>query len=477
MRRLLASLGACLASLAVAPAALGQTFVEVGGNGVRQVSAVQTTMQVTGTVSVDFHGDPDAGCAEVGLCDIAGNVTWDPSGRGSVFAYGYRAHGQRFEGSLASFGDGDDDGSRARTSARVRRSGSGGLPGGLCADALVPAGSPGSLGDRSGSSTEIGLIADPAGFLGTDTFRTRCTGPGADDLRALLPTHVVSERFLRRGHAQLDFSAERSFSAGGLAGTLHSDVVLHLGRSQDQFQDQTGTGPTHKYSRRAIDVHYRIESVSGQVVTSVHGLADPDLCGPLDACGLMGTVTTAPSVSSGSAQLSAESSAGHSRAELQRAVGLRSGGRPRGVQAFGYVQWPHDNGTITSALSRGATSACSASRPMSGPGALVLVVRGRQVSARYGSTDGLPADAVRTRCPGPSAADIAGSSTLAQGTLPLTAFGRRRVTLRLTRGRSFRSDGYGGSTSSDLTIVLRRTRVRQYVQTYDVPNEFKPRLP
>jgi hypothetical protein len=108
---------------------------------------------------------------------------------------------------------------------------------------------------------------------------------------------------------------------------------------------------------------------------------------------------------------------------------------------------------------------------------LLLEVHGDRVTASYGGPESIPSDPVRTRCPGPSAADIAGSSALARGTFPLAAFGRRRLTLRLTTGRRFSSEGYGGSTRPDLTIVLRRTRVRQYVLSYDVPNDFpKPRL-
>jgi hypothetical protein len=470
MTRRLATAVVCLATLAAAPAALGQIFIiDVGGDGVRQITSVQTNMRVTGSVSVDFHGDAAAGCAAAKLCDVDGRVTWSPRGPGAVLSYGYVLHGQRFEGSFSSFGFGDPEDASPFTSARVRRAASEGVPGGLCADAVVPSFSANALGDRPGTSTEIGLIGEPSSFLGADSFRTRCAGPSAADLRALLPTHVVSERFLRRGHAQLDFSTERSFAAGGLAGTLHSNVVFHLGRSQDQFAGQTDPGPTHERRRRAIDVRFKLERVSGQVVTGLHGLADPDLCGPLDACGLMGTVTTAPSASAGTVHLSAESSLHHSRAELQQAVGLRPGGRPEGVSAFGYGQWAHERGTITTSLARGRGSGCTDSRPIDAPGAVTLAVRGKRVVAFYGDVDSLPFDALRTRCPGPSLGDVAGSSALARGTLPLTAFAHRHVTLHLTTGGRFASDGYAGSTRADVTIVLRRTRIRQYIQSFDLP--------
>src|SRR4051794_12725470 len=424
MRRLCIGAALCLAALAAAPAALGQVvIIDVGGHGVRQVTSVQTRMRVTGSVRVDFHGDAAAGCAAAKLCDVDGQVTWDPSGPGAILAYGYVLHGQRFEGSFTSFGFGDVEDAPQSTSARVRRTPSEAVPGGLCADAGVPSFSGNALDDRRGTSTEVGLVGDTSGFLGADNFRNRCAGPSAADLRSLLPTHVVSERFLRRGHAQLDFSTERPFAVGGLAGMIHSDVVVHLGRSQDLFAGQSDPGPpTHERRRRAIDVNFKVERVSGQVVTGMHGLADPDLCAPLDACGLMGTVTTAPSASSGTAQLSAESSLRHSRGELRQAVGLEPGGRPEGVNAFGYGLWAHEDGTLTAALARGPGSGCVETRPLDGPGAITLAVRGDRVRVSYGDVNSLPSDPLRTRCPGPSIGDVAGSSAMARGTLPLRAF-------------------------------------------------------
>jgi hypothetical protein len=471
VKRAAAVAAACVAVLVAAPAASGQIVIfDIGGNA-RQVSSIQTNVRVTGTVSVDFRGDEAAGCAAARLCDTSGNVTWDPSGRAQLLAYGYRFGGHRFEGAFLTFGIDEDEGSHIETSARVRRSG-----GGLCADGVAPSFDAVGSRDRPGTSVEIALAgASGSPFPASDHFRTRCAGPTADDLRALLPTHLVSERALRRGHARLDFSGERSFSAGGLTGTLHSTVVLHLGRTTDRQGDgSSDTEPTHRIRRRAIEVSYRIERVSGRVVTHLHGLADPDLCGPLDACGLMGTVTTAPRDTGGLAHLSAQSTLRHSRRELRQAVGLARGGRPAGVQAYGYAQWSRDRGTITSSLARAGSegSGCSQSVALGPVGALGLAVRGDRVRVTYGDPGSVPSDPLRTRCPGPSGNDVAGSGALASDTLPLRAFGRPRLTLHLSTGRRFRSDGYGGTTDPDVTVVLRRTKVRQYVQSFDVPNGF-----
>jgi hypothetical protein len=50
------------------------------------------------------------------------------------------------------------------------------------------------------------------------------------------------------------------------------------------------------------------------------------------------------------------------------------------------------------------------------------------------------------------------------------------VTLRLTTGKPYSADGYSGMTRPDVTVVLRRVQVREYVQVYDVPEGFQKLL-
>jgi hypothetical protein len=44
--------------------------------------------------------------------------------------------------------------------------------------------------------------------------------------------------------------------------------------------------------------------------------------------------------------------------------------------------------------------------------------------------------------------------------------------MRLRSGHAYSSDGYSGSTRADLSVVLRRTKVKRRVQVYHVPAEF-----
>ncbi|MEA2428781.1 MAG: hypothetical protein QOF37_2409, partial [Thermoleophilaceae bacterium] len=438
--------------------------VSFSGGGDRPLSAYESFVKASGQVSVDFHGDEAAGCAVAHLCGVSGTVTWSPGSGGSLLAFGYRSHGQHIESGNLVVGDELGAGGPG-TSARVRRAGDGGAPDSLCADvgSSIASSNPAS---RRGTSMTFSLF-------GTDeVLRTRCAGPLTRDVASLMPTRTISERAVRRGGAKLDFSADGEFAAHGLAGTLHSNVVLRVGKGSNVLQSQQQAAPppgTRSQRTRYLEVSYRIASVSGRVVTSVRGLADPDLCGPLDSCGLLGTLTTAPSSSTGDGSVIAFGSAKHTKRDLRRALGLAPGPVPRGVQRVGFFEW-EDAGSVASDFTRAGAPACADSTPLAGGGLLDLGFSGAHATARYDGGDvTLGGDPLRTRCPGPSASDATGG--LAVGTVPLAALGARRATLRLTRGTSFHANGYRGATRPDLTVVIRRTRLRDHVE---VEPFFKP---
>jgi hypothetical protein len=334
---------------------------------------------------------------------------------------------------------------------------------------------------RRGYSIELRAmgLAVPS-FGASENLRTRCAGPMAGDVSALLPAHLIGQRALLHGGRRLDFSADRPFAAHGLAGTVHSTVAMRVIGGEQVLDEGSGgrTVRTHIVRHRALDVTYRVERVSGRVVAGVRGLADPDLCGPLDACGLMGSVTVSTSASAGEAHVNALASIRHSRRDLRRAVGLSPGPRPRGVSVsgFGVLQ---QQGTVTSDLTRAGAPDCSDSEPVTGPGSLLLDFTGNRAFARYGSGGdafGGLGDPLHTRCPGPGIADVVPSGALASATVPLRAFGDRRLTLRLTQGSAYGADGYSGRTHPDVTMVLRRTHVREYVQVERVPAGFPAAL-
>jgi hypothetical protein len=442
--------------------------------GQRPVRQVNSDIAIEGTVTVDFHGDTASGCAAAHLCDVRGSLRWDPSGGGSVAAIGYRRHGHRFEEGFLSFGFSDNSQGHFGTSARVRREG---VPGSLCADAANEQFAEAQSAARRGTAIELRLLDLPSRTAASGTaLQTRCAGPTTGDLAELLPAHRVTERTLIRGHRTLDFSADREFAAHGLAGTLHSTVTVRVlgGHTIDNQTIPRGFPPTRKRRVRDVEVAYRVESVSGSVVTAVRGRGDPDLCTPLDACGISGSVSIAPSASSGTAFASATAPARISGRKLRRALGLARGAPPRGVRRYGQAFWARDLGSVTADLTRLGAPACSDSVPIQGGGTLFLSYAANRVHVTYagGSVFEGP-DLLRTHCPGPSAGDVSGSGALASGSIPLRAFRQRRVTFHLTRGRGFRSSAYSGRGSADVRIVLRRTRVHERTYNEQIPTDFE----
>ena len=454
---------AVVASCAVPSAASAQTadFAQ-SVSGVDAIDYVEVPLRATGAVSIDFRGDEAAGCEAARLCGVSGTVTWNPSGPGVLVVYGFReADGTHSEQSFVAFGDErTSDSPRPTLYSRVRRGD------GLCADVGSTDSAAFATPPRPGRSVELGLFS-PQGLGGSPVqpLRTRCAGPLAADVAGLLPTRVISERALRRHANTLDFSAERTFAAHGLTGTVHSTVVLHLRRgagSQDEEPYPADSSQTDRVvRRRLLEVHYKVGRVSGQVVTGLRGLADADLCGPLDSCGLAGTVTVTPSASSGQAVVVAEGSARRPWSDFNRAVGLAPGAPARGLSTSGFVGWDRELGTTTSDLTRDGAPDCADSEPIGGRGSVGLRFSKGVVRAGYGDVEEPGVELLATRCPGPGINDVVPAGSLATAVIPVRALGQRRVTLRLRRGRTYVADGYRGTVSSDLTVVLRRTAVKR----------------
>lgn len=479
-RRIGAALALLAATAITAPAQAGgggggggsifiyTTYGPLRGHG------VTSRVEVSGSITVDFHGDPSAGCAAAHLCDVTGRVRWNPAGPGEIVAIGYRSRGKRVEQGYMTLGQ-DFEPQRLDTSARVRRTAA---PDALCADGASQSLVESSTEERRGSTLELRLLNLPtASFAPQDVLRTDCAGPSASDVAALLPARRISERQLLRGHRTLDFSTDAPFAAHGLAGTLHSTVVVKVGGGTreplNHGSDTSGVPPgTHRVKKRLLTVEYRVERVSGTLVTSVQGSDEPDVCGPLDACGLAGTVTVNPTASSGTATVQALASARRSRSELRRALGLSRGPRPRGVQRFGDVFWGRDRGSVVSNLTRDGAPACSDSMPIAGGGGLNLAFSGRRIQVGYGSEGFGVTDLMRTRCPGPGGLET--PSDLATGSIPIGKLRNRRVTLHLTRGARYSSGAYSGGARPDLTVVLRRTRVRLSTFSSLEPADFPP---
>jgi hypothetical protein len=411
----------------------GALALASGASSAQADRFIGVELEVSGQVTVDFHGDEATGCASRGVCDVTGSVTWRP-GHPAFLGLTESRRGRVIRAELGwSPTAGDPPATYAQVAQGAAR----------CADLHVFEFLAVGLTHRR-RSVAIGLPAR------NGLLATRCAAPLDVDVLPLLPRRQVTVDELRGRPRTIDLSADRPFAAAGLAGTVRSDLVLRTGRVEDDT-DVPAESPRY----RQVTATYRVERVDGTIHTGFAGLADPRLCEPFAACGLVGGVTWRPQVSSGRALLTATGSARRPWAALRAALGLTPGRRARGIEAYGRVDWARDPGTV-GALISGGDGGCSDSA--SPPPALVLLTfTRRRVEARLASLD---ADPFRTRCPGPFSDDV-DPGWVATGTLPASAFRRRRVELHLRAGHGFEASGYRGRTSADVTVVLRRQSVRQ----------------
>ncbi|MFL5910286.1 MAG: hypothetical protein ACJ768_06940 [Gaiellaceae bacterium] len=194
----------------------------------------------------------------------------------------------------------------------------------------------------------------------------------------------------------------------------------------------------------------------GQMGLTFGGLPQPELCDALDACGLTGTIEASFDARGGRATLAAFGSGRLSRRQMLRKLGIARGGRVARRQAQGVGQWL-GGGTLAAALSRAGAPACRDEGQLPG-GAIQLAERGSRLTVSY--LTGLdPADGLPLRCGGPSDSDVGATSSPASGSVSSSVVRRRRFAVRLRRGGSFAGEGYQGSSTADLTVVLRRRRV------------------
>jgi hypothetical protein len=455
VRKLAAAIVVGGTALALPAGAWGQGIFQVvtsfGGTSTLPQRAVDVPVTVSGQMVVRFHGDRATGCEASGLCDTSGTITWDPGRTANLLATLEVAGRRRQSDGYISFGDYPPQ-SVARTVAEVRRTRADGSRAG-CADVST---------DASALEAHGQGVALDIGLAGGGLLSTRCGGPLDEDVASLLAVRRVTFSQLERGGSRLDLSAHGAFASHGLAGELDSTVVLTLGRGRHQ-----NLIPPHlRFKRRrmrVLDVSYALEQLSGQVAVDFAAGSQPALCDALDACDLSGTVALAPVASSGDAHLFAEVPERVSALALLQRTGLVNGRAGKPVPLLGLVGWK-GSGAITATTSRPDGSACIDRNPMT-PNVIFLRTSGGALHADYTPLGQSSADPLRGRCPGPSTGDVGRAQALATATVPLAAVRQPTLTLRFTRGAGFGGDGYSGVTKPDLTLVLKRTRVRERVVT------------
>jgi hypothetical protein len=409
---------------------------------------LQGSAAVTGSISVTWHGDPARGCAAAGLCGYRGSLTLRPGPTGDVELDLVR--GRLAFGFLAL--DAHDP-----TPVRVTREPAGGGEPGGCVDLV--------------GAPEADLQLVPSGhgrarvqFESAGLSSGRCAGPALAKALALVPSRTVSIARLLSGGAPIDMSGQSGYASGHFSGRVVSTLRMRVGRARAVRNEPIPPGLLPPPSRRPrrpavrvarVDVRYGVASMVGSVSTAFDGLPEPG-CLPFDACDASGTATWAAIAHSGVVEVSGVARVPRSAHGVRDALAaLRSG---RGVLVVEGLM-PHAKGTTTAEVTRPGAESCRDAVPVRAPD-FALTFATRRFPLLLGGDQALGrGDVVRTGCPGPTQLDAFGRGSLASGSLPIAALGRRRVELTLTRGGRFSGGGYAGARTGRFTVELRRERL------------------
>ena len=412
----------------------------------------QVNTNVTGSLTIAWHGDPAHGCAAAGLCGVSGTVQMTFGGESASSDGG-------FPPLLA-----DDDNAVARVQTTA--------PDGsvtTCVD-LVPVQF--ALSVR-GASAELAKGLEGPGGLAEAPSSGRCAGPTAGDMAALrLPARPD-------GHGY-DLSGRTSFTAGPFAVTAISGVrvLITFGNAGENGSGTTivggSTGTAHPLKpRRALAEHasvtYRVVGLAGSLTTDFAGAAPPQ-CDALGACGVSGRL--AQSFAARGRVTFAGARLAKRRAGRERALADLRDGRMPVLATFGE---PSLRETVAESSSQTGGVACAAAgsgtmlgaqapRPQRGGAELALS------DPQDGFGDG-PADPFRTHCPGPSTQDVLGPNggALATAIVSSGQLGTPRLSVTFAPHGAFHSAAYAGRRTGELTLTLvlvRRTGGTRRVQLF-----------
>jgi hypothetical protein len=177
-----------------------------------------------GTERVEFAGDPAAGCADRGVCGVAGTVTFTPV-RPDVGQIATVARiGRRLSGSAFTSG--------GTTTASVTTQGAEAT----CTDSFFTRQAVVAFKQQGVKAQALlhGPLGEPP--LGQDAavFATHCAGPRLADLAqaGALPRAVFPMSALRRRVLNLRLTADTPFAQAGFSGRVVADVQLRLRRDR-----------------------------------------------------------------------------------------------------------------------------------------------------------------------------------------------------------------------------------------------------
>ncbi|MGZ4244409.1 MAG: hypothetical protein ACXVSE_08970 [Solirubrobacteraceae bacterium] len=400
-------------------------------------------MALTGSLTIAWVGDPAGGCAAVGVCAVRGSVVM-LLGNGSE---------------SASSGPAPLDVSDENAVARVQTT----APDGTvtaCAD-LVPVDFTLAVRRIGGAPRATINVPESIGLPSAG----RCAGPTGADLRGLA---LPARRFGAHGY---DMTGQSSFRGGPFTVSAFSTVRAHITYGP-QHGGPFGVGPgvggvigsTRPLKRRSAleesaTVVYRVTGLAGALNTDFAGLAPP-LCDGLGACGTSGRLVQTFAMGgtlsfSGTRLVRRRIRAQGALADLRR-------GRLQLFDTFGSSPL---RTTVDETLARSDGSHCSDHAVTDFSAGTDRARRASdelRLSANPGEFPGGGIDPFRTRCPGPSAADILGpgNQPLGAATVSAAQLGDPRLSIVFRNRGSFDGTAYAGERGGAVVLSLSLVRSR-----------------
>ena len=447
---------AALVTLPGAARAAGVVSVGTGsfGGPGRVVSTPSINVTVSGAITFTWTAEPMQGCAATGLCGVNGAIEAIPN-------ISYGEGGSRLSPRTIPIEVSD-------TGAVVRVS----EPGG-------PSGTPVSCVDVSPADFSFRIIhaggRTLARLSASDSSQLpgagRCAGPIGGDFGGL---ELPARRF---GRYSYDLTGRASVTAGPFLLTALSTLRARITTSRSGGGTVIGGGggsPARIRFRRAFaesaTAVYRLSSASGALTTTFAGLGSP-LCDPLSACGSSGTINQTLA-GSGTISFSGSRIVAH---RVGRAAALADLAAGR-LGTLGLVSHARLGLSTTERLTRADGSTCqdAVAAPLAlatssvSPGNRSVVQL--TTDTRFGLI-GPPgfSDPLRTRCPGPSLADVGGRGFGPLASAPASRIGGPALTLTFARDRVFTGSAYAGRLAGAVMLSLVRTRMTAEIRPVSVP--------
>ncbi len=396
-------------------------------------SETSSAVNVCGTVVVAFHGDPAAGCAAMGVCDISGQLGYDARGAGELLAA--RVGKTTFGGTIEPSGD-YLNGTTTHVVALVTRTTADGVQH-TCSDTGV------FTALTFGNTIAAPLLSV---FPYPESPSGDCAGPLATDFIGALPRPNIAG--LVRSGGQLDLSGAFPFSGHGFSGTATSTLALGVGKPLNVKLTHGGS------SGYGVEATYTLTGLHGTIAAQ---LADGGggTCAGLDACGLKADLLDTVASSAGTVLLAADVPArDHRLPLLEQLADARDAG--------GDID-PQSGFTLSATVTR-------ADEPQPCVDTVTDMLTGFEFDAarsRGVVTDlALPqGDPFRSRCAGPAMADLGsnpeGFPGVAVGSVKVGQLAHRTITLELTQATRVSNEaGYNGTITPSLTLTARLRSIR-----------------